>query len=109
MYAIARFLFEPREPLWRWCLHAFAYALIGSFTLITLAQVFAQAMGADLSRLHAPEHQPTLAYGFSAVVLGPAIETLMLVCALELLMTLFTSKVTAALLSAIVWGYSMGY
>jgi hypothetical protein len=71
MRAIGRFLFEPQEPLWRYCLLAFPCALIPSIMLAVLAEVIARTLGADATRLQPPEHSATLAHGFSVVLISP--------------------------------------
>lgn len=98
-------VFEPRMPLWRYVLWAFPVSFIPGVGLAAAAVAAATAMGFDIDALSpdAQSFQP-----LSTILLGPAIETLLLAATIRLLRLWLTQPLHMALASGLVWGVLHG-
>lgn len=110
MLAVRRFLLEPSQPLWRYCLLAGALAWLPSVVLLNGVYLVLQMIGMDSSALLPRTPELTLWGLFSTVVLAPVSETLILAWILTVLASTGKSRIFVVSCSAILWGllHSLG-
>lgn len=85
MRRLLRFLLVPETPLWKYCLCLLPAAIVPSFLLGVLALFVAESAGVDVVEHMPPPRAFTPGVILRTVIIGPAIETLLLAGALKLL------------------------
>jgi hypothetical protein len=108
MDSLRLFLFEPRMPLWRWCLIAWPLAMLPSLLLVMLLHTALGWWGVDAEALSPPVFAATWRTLVLVVVVAPLLETLLLAAGVWVLRRLLRSRALVVLLSALAWGLLHG-
>jgi hypothetical protein len=104
---ICRFLFNTRQPFWRYCLVAYPLALIPSLFLSAAWYWFSEVSGVKLTP--APVVSPYFATTFFLVVVfSPVLETLLLVFFIYIFSKVTNRNLVIAWLSALLWACMHG-
>lgn len=92
----------------RYCLAAFAIALIPSLSLVMIVAALLGGAGFDPSSLSRHDLQATPAHLIGALIFAPLFETFLLAAGLSLLWRLKPSRPLVASISALLWGLAHG-
>jgi membrane protease YdiL (CAAX protease family) len=108
MQSLRMLLFDPRMPLWRWCLIAWPLAMIPSMLLVMLLHTALGWWGVDAEALSPPVFAATWRMLLLVVVVAPLLETLLLAAGVWALGRVLRSRAVVVLLSALAWGLLHG-
>jgi hypothetical protein len=98
------FLLTPTDPLWRYCLFAFALALIPSIALFSFVYGALMIAGIDISAIKPPERSATPGEVFGTILVAPILETFLLAFGIRILRRFISNVVVVAATSALAWG-----
>jgi hypothetical protein len=99
-----RFLFDPRLPLWKYCLIALPVALVPSIFLAVIAHFTLVWLGVDVEALKPPDRSLSGRELFGSILMAPVCETLILAGVLAILSIFLQRDAVVALASALLWG-----
>jgi hypothetical protein len=97
-------LFDPVEPMWRYCLIAVPTALVPSIILFAGALGVLRFAGVDVQRFMPPETSASVGDFIGAVIFSPVAETYLLAWLILCLSSGGFRPVVVASGSAVIWG-----